>query len=214
MSDRPRSVATLRMSRVVDVVIAGLLLAFILPLMTIVAIAIKSESSGPIFSSEPRIGRRGRRFRMRQFRTTVFAPSQPASGSEFTRLGAFLRYTRIDSLPQLLNVLGGDLSIVEIDRIGRSTQESRPKSSHSGNSAVNPSPHERAPAREETIPEQLRRAHDLIDEAISIIEYLQEETRYRPALWLARTETHARAATRNIRKELGVAQHLRATAAD
>jgi hypothetical protein len=68
--------------------------------------------------------------------------------------------------------------------------------------------------REETIPELLHRAHDLIDEAISIIEDLREQTHYKPGPWFARAETHARAAKRNFRKGLGVAQHVAATAGD
>jgi hypothetical protein len=68
--------------------------------------------------------------------------------------------------------------------------------------------------RDETIPEQLRRADDLIDEAISIIGYLREETNYKPHRRLARAEAHARAAQRDIRRELGLAEHLVATAAE
>ena len=65
------------------------------------------------------IGRRARRFRPLQFRTTVYAPDQPISPRpELTRVGALLRYTWIESLLQLVNVLVGDMSIVDAD--GRS----------------------------------------------------------------------------------------------
>jgi lipopolysaccharide/colanic/teichoic acid biosynthesis glycosyltransferase len=106
------------MSHAADAVIAALLLAFTLPLMILVAAAIRCESPGPIFDGEPCIGRGGRRFRMLRFRTTVHRPGQPARRPELTRVGAFLRYTRIDGLPQYVNVLRGEMSIVELD--GRS----------------------------------------------------------------------------------------------
>jgi lipopolysaccharide/colanic/teichoic acid biosynthesis glycosyltransferase len=111
------------MSRLTDAVIAGVLLAFTVPLIIIVATAIRFDSPGPVFEREPCIGRRGRRFHIRQFRTrTVHHAADPrpdwAVKREGTRVGAFLRYTRIESLPQLLNVLAGDMSIVELN--GRS----------------------------------------------------------------------------------------------
>jgi hypothetical protein len=68
--------------------------------------------------------------------------------------------------------------------------------------------------RDETIPEQLRRVDDLIDEAISIIGYVREETHYKPDGRFARAEAHARAAQREIRRELGLTEHPVATAAD
>jgi len=109
------------MSRIADAVVAVLLLTFALPLMIIVAIAIKWDSPGPIFERETCIGRRGRRFRMLQFRTTAYAPDRPISGRpELTPVGAVLRYTRIDTLPQLLNVLLGHISIIELDGRWRS----------------------------------------------------------------------------------------------
>jgi len=107
------------MNRVADALTAGLLLAFALPLIIIAALAIRMDSPGPVIEGEGCIGRRGRRFRMLQFRTTVYAPDQPTSPRpELTRVGALLRYTRIESLPQLVNVLIGDMSIVGAD--GRS----------------------------------------------------------------------------------------------
>ena len=78
--------------------------------MIIMDIAIRSGSPGPVFGREACIGRRGWRFQMLQFRKTVaHEPDKPvwAAKPELTRLGAFLRYTRVDGLPQLLNVLPG-----------------------------------------------------------------------------------------------------------
>jgi hypothetical protein len=60
--------------------------------------------------------------------------------------------------------------------------------------------------RSETIPEQLQRAHDLIEEAISIIEDLREELLYKPAEWFDRLQRHALAALRDIRSEFGATQ--------
>jgi lipopolysaccharide/colanic/teichoic acid biosynthesis glycosyltransferase len=119
LSATPPNNAADQLSRAANALIAAVSLAFTLPLVIIVCIAIRLESPGPVFEGEPCIGRRGRRFRMLEFRTTVYAPDQrTASRPELTSVGSFLRYSRIDSLPQLLNVLAGDMSIIEID--GRS----------------------------------------------------------------------------------------------
>jgi len=111
------------MSRATEASIAGVLLIFTLPLIIIIAIAIRLDSPGPVFEQETCIGRGGRRFQIWRFRT--IAIDQPAASrlgwgakSEVTRVGAFLRYTRIDSVPQLLNVLAGEMSIVDVS--GRS----------------------------------------------------------------------------------------------
>ena len=104
------------MNRVVDAMIAGVLLALTLPLIVVVAIAIRMDSPGPVFDAELCIGRSGRSFRLLQFRTTVYVTGQPEPlwrRPELTTVGAVLRYTRIDSLPQLFNVLLGDMSFVE-----------------------------------------------------------------------------------------------------
>ena len=67
----------------------------------------------------------------------------------------------------------------------------------------------------ETIPDQLQRAHDLIEEATSVIEDLREQgSRYKASLWFANAERHARAAKRDIGKGLGVTQDIGAAAAD
>lgn len=118
---RPSKSATNQISRLADAVIAGVLLAFTLPLMIIVAVAIRLDSPGPVFARESCIGRRGRRFQMLHFRTTVHEHAELRPGwakPEVTRVGGFLRYARIDGLPQLLNLLAGDMSVIEIE--GRS----------------------------------------------------------------------------------------------
>jgi exopolysaccharide biosynthesis polyprenyl glycosylphosphotransferase len=114
--------------RGMDVVIATLVLVVTAPLMLLAALAIKLTSRGPILFSQERIGRGERRFRIHKLRTMV----QDAEGQEselrkrsahdawllieddprITRVGRFLRYTSIDELPQLFNVLKGDMSLV------------------------------------------------------------------------------------------------------
>jgi putative colanic acid biosynthesis UDP-glucose lipid carrier transferase len=104
------------MTRIADAVIAGVLLVLALPLMIIVAVVIRWDSPGPVFEREPCVGRRGRRFQLLQFRTTAYAPEDPKtawSQRRLTPVGAFLRYTRIETLPQLLNVLKGDITMID-----------------------------------------------------------------------------------------------------
>src|SRR5260370_30730870 len=88
------------------------------PLFAIVCIAINLDSPGPIFRREPSIGPSGRCFQTLEFRTSGEDPRYPKSlwAQEVTRLGHFLRYTRIDALPQLINVLRGDMSLIDSSR--------------------------------------------------------------------------------------------------
>jgi lipopolysaccharide/colanic/teichoic acid biosynthesis glycosyltransferase len=100
-----------------DFVIACLLLAITAPLMMIVALAIKLESPGPVLVSQSCIGRGGCRFQTRKFRTTVHDPklATAAWAQKTTQVGQFLRYTRIDALPQLINVLRGEMTLIDGD---------------------------------------------------------------------------------------------------
>jgi putative colanic acid biosynthesis UDP-glucose lipid carrier transferase len=104
--------------RCIDVLVAGIALAAILPLLAIVAVAIKLDSSGPILFKQQRCGFNGRRFQIRKFRTmTVLEDGPSIAQAQFadkrvTRLGKWLRRTSIDELPQLLNVLDGSMSLV------------------------------------------------------------------------------------------------------
>jgi polysaccharide biosynthesis protein PslA len=101
------------MKRIGDLVIACTLIAFALPLMTIVALAIKLDSPGPVFARRRRLGLGGRRISALNFRTTEHNPQRtPRQGARLTRVGWFLRYTRIEGLPQLVNVLRGEMSLV------------------------------------------------------------------------------------------------------
>ena len=106
-----------QMRRLADVFIAGVLLVITSALMIIVALAIKLESAGPVLERQERIGRGGRRFQMLKFRTTVHEPAHATAGwaREMTQIGQFLRHTRIEHLPQLINVLRGEMSMIERD---------------------------------------------------------------------------------------------------
>ena len=105
------------MRRLADLVIAGVLLVMASPLLLFVALAIKWDGPGPIFERHACIGRGGRRFQMLKFRTMVPDPehTMPVWARKTTQIGEFLRYTRIDSLPQLINVLRGEMSIIDPD---------------------------------------------------------------------------------------------------
>jgi lipopolysaccharide/colanic/teichoic acid biosynthesis glycosyltransferase len=107
-----------RIERMIDLVLAGVLIAFTLPLMMIVMIAIKCESRGPAFQRQASIGRSGRLVLL-TFRTTLHRPEYASNRyrrSETTRVGGFLRYTRIDTLPQLINVLRGEITLIGTGR--------------------------------------------------------------------------------------------------
>ncbi|MBY4973880.1 exopolysaccharide biosynthesis polyprenyl glycosylphosphotransferase [Streptococcus suis] len=107
------------LKRVFDIFLSLLLLFLTLPLMILISIAIKFDSKGPVFYSQVRVTMNGRLFKVVKFRSMVqnaeiqsgpvFASS---NDSRVTRLGKFLRFTRLDELPQLFNILKGDMSIV------------------------------------------------------------------------------------------------------
>jgi lipopolysaccharide/colanic/teichoic acid biosynthesis glycosyltransferase len=101
--------------RLVVCLIAGLILAVTLPLLLFVALAIKWENPGPVLEKRSCIGRGGRRFEILNFRTTEHEQAQVGWARNITRVGQFLRYTRIETLPQLINVLRGDMSILRMN---------------------------------------------------------------------------------------------------
>jgi exopolysaccharide biosynthesis polyprenyl glycosylphosphotransferase len=113
---RPLSAAA---KRVVDILGAGVGLLFAAPLLSLIALAIKLDSKGPVFYRQDRLGRNGKIFRIAKLRSMV-VDAEKLSGPQLacqkdprvTRVGRFLRRTRIDELPQLWNVLIGDMSLV------------------------------------------------------------------------------------------------------
>jgi lipopolysaccharide/colanic/teichoic acid biosynthesis glycosyltransferase len=105
--------------RVLDLSVASSVGIVAAPLLAAVAIAVKLEGRGPILFRQERIGRHGRPFDIVKFRTLVDAPPRDpadylisASDPRIGRVGAFLRRWSLDELPQLWNVLRGDMSIV------------------------------------------------------------------------------------------------------
>lgn len=118
MNRSPSSVDRLDAKRLLDLVGAGIGLIFLAPAMLLIALAIRLGSRGPIFFCQERSGRHGKRFRVYKFRTMI--PSNaPAINREaavddprITRIGQILRRTGLDELPQLLNVLRGEMSLV------------------------------------------------------------------------------------------------------
>ena len=104
--------------RFLDIVSSAILIALSLPVWVILAIMIKLESKGPIFFHQTRVGQNGRPFEILKFRSMkVDAPKYARSPDEhsdprITRVGRFLRKTSFDEVPQLINVLKGDMSLV------------------------------------------------------------------------------------------------------
>ncbi len=105
--------------RAFDLFIAFFLLVFALPLMVIVAALIKFDSAGPALYRQERVGLNGRRFTIFKFRSmredaeAIGAPKWAEQDDpRITRVGRFIRFTRVDELPQLLNVLRGEMSII------------------------------------------------------------------------------------------------------
>jgi putative colanic acid biosysnthesis UDP-glucose lipid carrier transferase len=104
--------------RCIDVLFAGMALAALLPLLAIVAVAIKIDSPGPALFRQKRCGFNGKTFHICKFRTMSVLEDGPTiiqaqfADKRVTRLGAWLRRTSIDELPQLFNVLDGSMSLV------------------------------------------------------------------------------------------------------
>lgn len=106
------------LKRLFDTVASLLGLIVLLPLLVVLAILIKRESSGPVFYRGLRAGRGGKAFRIFKFRTMVTnadrigGPSSAADDPRITRVGSFLRRYKLDELPQLINVVKGEMSFV------------------------------------------------------------------------------------------------------
>ena len=107
-----------RAKRVFDLVAAAVGLVLLSPLLLILALLIKAEDGGPAFFGHERVGHRGRPFRMWKLRTMVASaearglPLTVGRDPRVTRVGAWLRRLKLDELPQLFNVLVGDMSLV------------------------------------------------------------------------------------------------------
>jgi len=106
------------MKRVFDILMATIGLILLSPLFLLVAVLIKLDSPGPIFFRQERIGKRFRPFFIYKFRTMVENAAQIGTEITYgndpriTRIGRLLRETKIDELPQIINVLKGEMSLV------------------------------------------------------------------------------------------------------
>lgn len=103
--------------RTVDLIVAGAALVLLAPLLLLCAALIKLESRGPVLFLQPRLGRRGAVFTAWKFRTMTDVPRTPTQEiigrvEGVTRVGAWLRRLKIDELPQLVNVLRGEMSLI------------------------------------------------------------------------------------------------------
>jgi lipopolysaccharide/colanic/teichoic acid biosynthesis glycosyltransferase len=104
--------------RLFDIAVAAAGLVVLGPLLLAIALLVRADSPGPALFRQVRVGRDGRPFRILKFRTMAQAAGAPPSpitvgrDPRITRLGAVLRAWKLDELPQLMNVLAGDMSLV------------------------------------------------------------------------------------------------------
>ena len=105
--------------RAVDIILSAAGLVCAAPLIALAALAIRLESAGPVIYRQRRIGLHGRAFDVLKLRTMVDGAEHIGAGlavnendSRITRVGAFLRRTSLDELPNLINVLRGDMSLI------------------------------------------------------------------------------------------------------
>lgn len=119
LSETPLTGTSLFLKNLEDKVLAALILLFASPVLLAVALAIKLDSPGPVFFRQERMGWTGESFRIWKFRSMVV--HEPEDGvvrqaqkndARLTRVGAFIRRTSLDELPQLFNVLMGEMSLV------------------------------------------------------------------------------------------------------
>lgn len=119
VSAGPLGLRARAIKRIFDTVLAAVAVVVLAPLLVLVALAIKLEDGGPVFFAQKRVGRANRFFQMYKFRSMSESQadkeglvSASRDDQRVTRVGAFIRRTSIDELPQLFNVLKGDMSIV------------------------------------------------------------------------------------------------------
>ena len=108
----------LALKRLMDVVISGGALLVIWPALLLIALAIKIDDPGPVFYRQVRVGKGGKHFRIFKFRTMVVDADKKGLAitvgrdNRITRVGAFLRKSKLDELAQLINVFTGEMSFV------------------------------------------------------------------------------------------------------
>jgi len=104
------------LKRLFDLAVSAVALLILWPVMLLIALAVRLDSPGPALFVQTRIGQGGTRFQIFKFRTmhvgTPDLPTHEAPPATVTRIGRFLRATKLDELPQLVNVLLGQMSLV------------------------------------------------------------------------------------------------------
>ncbi|MED3786342.1 sugar transferase [Peribacillus frigoritolerans] len=107
------------LKRILDLIFSLTLLVIMSPILLIVAFVIKLESKGPVFFMQDRIGLNGRTFKIYKFRSMVVDAEKVGTGvysfkgdPRVTKVGAFIRKTSIDELPQLFNIIKGEMSVI------------------------------------------------------------------------------------------------------
>jgi len=107
------------LKEIFDKVVAFIALIILLPLFLVVAVLIKIDSKGPVFFMQERAGKNGKIFKTFKFRTMIVGADEKTKGVYIdkenpyvTRMGKFLRRSGVDELPQVINVLKGDMSFV------------------------------------------------------------------------------------------------------
>ena len=109
---------SLCLKRLFDIVMSSVLIVFASPVLLFVAVWIKLDSQGPVFYRQERVTQYGRTFRIFKFRTMVTNADKMGTlvttknDSRITRVGEKIRKCRLDELPQLFNILRGDMSLV------------------------------------------------------------------------------------------------------
>ena len=130
IAKKEKKINYIGIKRVIDVIISIIGLIILSPIFLILAITIKLDSKGPVFFAHTRYGKNGKKFKMYKFRTMYenaqdmindFTPEQMKEWKEnfklqndprITKVGKFLRKTSLDELPQIVNIIKGDLSII------------------------------------------------------------------------------------------------------
>jgi lipopolysaccharide/colanic/teichoic acid biosynthesis glycosyltransferase len=101
------------MTRLLDILAAALILIVAAPVLLVIAFLIRCDSPGPIIYGSPRVGKNGKEFRMLRFRTVDQSlPAHLSMEARLTRVGCFIRNYSLDDLPNVFNVLKGELSLV------------------------------------------------------------------------------------------------------
>lgn len=106
------------MKRLFDIVLSLMALLLLLPIMLLLALLVKMDSEGPVLFKQKRVGRNGHLFSMLKYRSMVVNAAQvgphftSSCDPRVTRIGRFLRKSSLDELPQLINVVLGDMSLV------------------------------------------------------------------------------------------------------